>query len=133
MQLKFKSIYMFIMAGLLSLPLIASAEQEVKVKAYGTSPDWQLAIMEKGNLIRFTLDGETGDYRYGKLGPSLYRDKKTHVYRILDKHHTMSVFVKSDACIDSQTGKSHEVTVIIAFDGKGYGGCGDVLTQLLTP
>ena len=133
MQSRMKSIYPFIIAGLLSLPLIVSADQGIKVKAYGTAPDWQLVIMEKGNTIQFTLNGESGNYRYGKLGPSLYRDKKTHVYRVLDKDHAMSVFVKSNACIDSATGKSHEVTVIVSLDGKGYGGCGDVLTHLLVP
>jgi uncharacterized membrane protein len=122
-----------IAAGLLSLPPGLSAEPGVKVKAYGSGPDWQLEIMEKGNRINFTLDGQAGSYSYGKLGPTLYRDRKTHVYRVLDDVHAMTVFVKSNACIDSVTGKSHEVTVIIAFDGEGYGGCGDVLTHLLEP
>ncbi len=133
MQSILKSIVPVIAAAVLCSPLAASAGEGVKIKAYGTGPDWQLEIMEKSNRINFTLDGQAGSYRYGKLGPTYYRDKKTHVYSILDKDHVMSVFVKARSCIDSETGKSHEVTVIVSLDGKGYGGCGDVLTQLLEP
>ena len=133
MQLKSKLIIPLTAAGLLWTPLTVSADKGVDVKAYGTGPDWQLEIMDNTNRINFTLDGQTQSYRYGKLGPTYYRDKKTHVYRVLDKDHAMSVFVKGKSCIDSETGKSHEVTVIVSFDGKGYSGCGDVLTHLLEP
>jgi len=128
-----RSALSLLAVGMLCLPLSLSAGQPVKIKAHGNDPDWQLEIMEKGNSIRFAREGTTAVYRYGKLGPSLYRDKKTHVYRVLDKAHAMSVFVKSNACTDNVTGKSHEVTVIVAFDDQAYGGCGDVLTQLLEP
>lgn len=119
--------------GLLLTPLAIEAGQPLKVTAHGNAPDWQLEIPEKGNRISFTLAGEVGNYRYGKLGPTLYRDKMMHVYRVLDKTHVMSVFVKSEACTDSATGKPHEVTVIVSLDGKDYFGCGDVHTQLLEP
>jgi uncharacterized membrane protein len=119
--------------GLLLTPLAIEAGQPTRVTAHGNAPDWQLEIPEQGNRIRFTLEGNVGNYRYGKLGPTLYSDKNTHVYRVLDKSHIMSVFVKSEACTDSATGKSHEVTVIVSLDGKYYFGCGDVHTQLLEP
>ena len=114
-------------------PMSVLGEQDVTVDAYGNDPDWQLHIMEKGNRINFTLEGESMGYRHTSLGPTLHRDARTFVYRVLDDHHAMSVFVKGKACRDSKTGKSHDVTVFISFDGKGYGGCGDVLTHLLEP
>ncbi len=119
--------------GLLLTPLAIEADQPLKLTAHGNAPDWQLEIPERGNRIRFTLEGDAGDYRYGKLGPTLYRATKTHVYRVLDKSHVMSVFVKSQECADSATGKPHEVTVIVSLDGKDYYCCGDVHTRLLEP
>ncbi|MGB5260186.1 MAG: hypothetical protein WBO34_06635 [Gammaproteobacteria bacterium] len=133
MPIRITSLPALLAAGMLVAPLSASAGQDIKIKASGNRPDWQLEIMETGNRIDFTQQGEAASYRYAALGPSLYRDSKTHVYRVLDESHAMSVLVMSNACIDSATGKSHEVTILISFDGEGYRGCGDVLTQLLEP
>ncbi len=103
--------------------------QSSHVKAYGNDPDWSLEISGDSNKLAFTIDGETTNYKYANMGPSLYLDRKTMVYRVPNDDHTLSIFVKGKACQDSATGKAHEVTVIIAYDGKGYGGCGDVLNR----
>jgi uncharacterized membrane protein len=102
--------------------------QSSHVKAYGNDPDWSLEIPGSGNKLALTIDGETTSYKHA-MGPSLYLDRKTMVYRVPNDKHALSIFVKGKACQDSATGKAHEVTVIIAYDGKGYGGCGDVVNR----
>ena len=67
-----------------------------------------------------------GDYQYALLGPSLYREKKTTLFNVPNDEHAIRVFVKGNACQDSVTGKLYETTVIVAYDGIGYYGCGDV-------
>jgi uncharacterized membrane protein len=103
--------------------------QSSQIKAYGNDPDWSLEIPGSSNKLVFTIDGETTTYKYASMGPTIKLDKKTMVYRVPNDRHALSIFVKGKACRDDATGKSHEVTVIIAYDGKGYGGCGDVLNH----
>jgi uncharacterized membrane protein len=103
--------------------------QSSQIKAYGNDPDWSLEIPGSSNKLVFTIDGETTTYKYASMGPTIKLDKKTMVYRVPNDKHALSIFVKGKACRDDTTGKSHEVTVIIAYDGKGYGGCGDVLNH----
>ena len=133
MQNIIRNSFSLLAGGLLLTSLTIEAGQPLKVTAHGNAPGWQLEIPERGNRIRFTLGDDVGNYRYGKLGPTLYTATNTHVYRVLDKSHVMSVFVKSQQCTDSATGKPHEVTVIVSLDGKDYYGCGDVHTRLLEP
>jgi uncharacterized membrane protein len=99
------------------------------IKAYGNDPDWSLEIPGSGNKLVFTIDGETTTYKYASMGPTIRLDKKTMIYRVPNDKHALSIFVKGIACQDDASGKSHEVTVIIAYDGKGYRGCGDVLNR----
>ncbi len=103
--------------------------QSLHIKAYGNDPDWTLEIPAEANRLTLTLAGETTTYRYPANGPTLRTAERTSIYRVPDEHHQLTVFVKGDACQDSKTGKSHEVTVIVSFDGTGYRGCGDVLNR----
>jgi len=115
------------------LPCQVAAGPEVQVDAYGNNPDWQLQIMEDSNRIKLNIEGQSNTFRYAALGPSFNSAKKTWMFRVVNDHHSISIFVKGKACQDNVTGKNHEVTVIVSMDGKGYGGCGDVLTHLLEP
>ncbi len=99
------------------------------IKAHGNDPDWSLEIPGKGNKLVFTIDGETTSYKHAAMGPNIHLDRKTMVYRVPNDKHSLSVFVKGEACRDDATGKSHEITVIISYDGNGYRGCGDVLNR----
>jgi uncharacterized membrane protein len=103
--------------------------QSSHINAYGNDPDWSLEIPGSGNKLTLTIDGETSTYKYASLSPRIDLARKTMVYRVPNDKHSLSVFVKGIACRDDATGKAHEVTVIIAYDGKGYGGCGDVLNH----
>ena len=103
--------------------------QGSQIKAYGNDPDWSLEIPGTANKLVFTIDGETTTYKYASMGPTIRLDRKTMIYRVPNDKHALSIFVKGVACQDDVTGKSHEVTVIIAYDGKGYRGCGDVLNR----
>jgi uncharacterized membrane protein len=112
-------------------PLAAfdNLSQSSHIKAYGNDPDWSLEIPGGNNKLVLTIGGETKTYKYASMGPSIYLDRKTMVYRVPSDTSPVSVFVKGIACRDDATGKSHEVTVIISHEGKGYGGCGDVVNR----
>jgi uncharacterized membrane protein len=98
----------------------------IDLTAHGNAPDWTLEIVKKDRRINFQAAEVGGDYQYALLGPSLYREKKTTLFNVLDDEHAVRVFVKGNACQDSVTGKLYETTVIVAYDGVGYYGCGDV-------
>ena len=93
--------------------------------ATGHGPDWQLAIDNSSHAVQFDMDTLSLNYHYPKTGPSFYRDTRTTVYRVPNDEHMLSIRVTEQACRDSETGKSHETTVLVILDGKGYYGCGD--------
>ncbi|MGD2138364.1 MAG: hypothetical protein PVF08_08910 [Gammaproteobacteria bacterium] len=101
-------------------------DEYIDLTAHGNAPDWTLEIIKKGRRINFQTEGGAGSYKYATLGPSLYREEKTTLFNVLHDDHAMRVFVKGNACQDSVTGKLYETTVIVAYDGLGYYGCGDV-------
>ena len=98
----------------------------IDLTAHGNAPDWTLEIVKKDRRINFQAAEVAGDYQYALLGPSLYREKKTTLFNVPNDEHAIRVFVKGNACQDSVTGKLYETTVIVAYDGIGYYGCGDV-------
>ena len=116
--------------GAVSVPASAFdlMSQGSHVTASGNDPDWSLEIPGSGNKLTLTIDGAATTYKHASMGPNIDLAGKTMVYRVPNDKHSLSVFVKGIACQDS-AGKEHEVTVIIAYDGKGYGGCGDVLNR----
>ncbi len=104
--------------------------QRSDVSAYGHDPvEWQLEIAGASGTLTLTLEGVSESYQLPALGPSQYKDELKVLYRVPNDRHALTVFVKGESCIDSVSGKLHEVTVIIARDGKGYAGCGDVLNR----
>ena len=98
----------------------------IDLTAHGNAPDWTLEIVKKDRRINFQAAEVAADYQYASLGPSLYREKKTTLFNVPNDEHAIRVFVKGIACQDSVTGKLYETTVIVAYDGIGYYGCGDV-------
>jgi len=98
----------------------------IDLTAHGNAPDWTLEIVKKDHRINFQAAEVAADYQYASLGPSLYREKKTTLFNVPNDEHAIRVFVKGIACQDSVTGKLYETTVIVAYDGIGYYGCGDV-------
>ena len=97
--------------------------------ALGNNPDWHLEIFNEGNKVIFTTEEGVYKYRYTTLGPSLYRDELTTIYRVPNEDHSMNVTVKGRACQDSATGKGYETTVTVTLDGIAYAGCGGVLNR----
>ena len=105
------------------------AGQDSDIRAYGHDPAWTLDIAGASGKLTLTLDGVTSSYKIPGLGPSIYREQLKMVYRVPNDRHVLTVIVKGETCRDVPTGKSHEVTVIVAQDGRGYAGCGDVLNR----
>jgi uncharacterized membrane protein len=103
-------------------------QQDSDIQASGHDPEWTLEISGAGRLV-LTLDGQSGSYTLPKYAPTIYRDQLKVVYRVPNDQHALTVFVKGEACRDTVTGKSHEVSVLVSYDGKGYAGCGDVLNR----
>lgn len=103
--------------------------QHLHIKASGNDPDWSVEIPADANRLTLTIDGATSTYSYAAGGPTLRTADLTSVYRVPDDRHSLTVFVKGVACRDSKDGSSHEVTVVVSYDGKGYRGCGDVLNR----
>jgi uncharacterized membrane protein len=93
--------------------------------AAGHGPDWQLEIDNSSHAVQFVTVANSLNYRYPKTGPSFYRATRTTVYRVPNDDHSLSIRVTEQACQDSETGKSHETTVVVILDGKAYYGCGD--------
>jgi uncharacterized membrane protein len=106
--------------------MAASEGEYIDLTAHGNEPPWTLEIIKKGQKVNFNTDDDGGNFKYAKLGPTLYRDKKTTVFNVPHDDHAIKVFVKGHACQDTVTGKLYETTVIVAYDGVGYYGCGDV-------
>ena len=100
--------------------------QQSDISATGHDPEWALEINGAGGRLTLTLDGQASSYQLPPFAPNLYRDRLQAVYRVPNDRHVLTVFVKSEACRDAVTGTSHEVTVLVSQDGKGYAGCGDV-------
>jgi uncharacterized membrane protein len=129
-----KTIAQSITAGLLSLLsgtglAYDTLSQSLHIKAHGNDPDWSVEIPADENRLTFTFAGVATTYRYPALGPTLHTAERTTIYRVPNDKHSLTVFVKGNACQDTTTGKSHEMTVIVSYDGKGYRGCGDVLNR----
>ena len=119
----------FAILCLIPISVTSAADEATKdpnFMALGNNPDWHLEIFDEGNKVIFTTEDGVYKYRYTTLGPSLYRDELTTVYRVLNDDHSMNVTVKGRVCQDSVTGKAYETTVIVTFDGFPYAGCGDV-------
>jgi len=101
-------------------------QQKSDISATGHDPEWALEINGTGGKLTLTLDGQASSYRLPQFAPNIYRDQLQAVYRVPNDRHVLTVFVKGETCRDGLTGKSHEVTVLVSQDGKGYAGCGDV-------
>lgn len=93
--------------------------------ATGHAPDWQLEIDNGNHAVKFVSAAHNLNYRYPKTGPSFYRATRTTVYRVPNNDHALSIRVTEQACRDSETGKSHETSVLVILDGQGFYGCGD--------
>ena len=130
-------------SGKFLLPLLAAAlacaggarahefplQQDSEVRASGHDPEWTLEIDGAGSRLELTLEGQSASYTLPKYAPNLYRDQLKAIYRVPNDRHALTVIVKGATCRDALSGKSHEVTVLVALDDKGYAGCGDVLNR----
>jgi len=104
-------------------------KQQSDIRALGHDPEWTLAIDGAGGKLNLMLDGQSESYKLPKLGPSLDNAQQRMIYRVPNDRTVLHVFVTATTCRDASTGKSHEVSVLISRDGKGFAGCGDVVNR----
>ena len=102
-----------------------TGNRENNFTATGHGPEWQLEIDNASRSVQFVTGTLNLNNRYPETGPSFYRDTRTTVYRVPNDDHALSIRVMEQACQDSESGKSHETTVLVVLDGTGYRGCGD--------
>jgi len=105
-----KPVYCFIAGSLVLASQLAVAggntgNKDNNLTALGKAPDWNLVVDNTTHQVTFTSAEGVVSYRYPAEGPTLIRTEK--------------------ACLDAETGKSYETTVVVVFDGKSYHGCGN--------
>ena len=122
------ALVLALMCLTISSPAVQAGDEGeyIDLTAHGNAPDWTLEIIKAEQRINFQSGEIGGSYKYAMLTPSLYREKKTTLFNAPNDEHAIKVYVKGIACQDSVTGKLYETTVIVAYDGVGYYGCGDV-------
>jgi len=125
-----KPVYCFIAASLVLASQLAVAggntgNKDNNLTALGKAPNWDLVVDNTTHQVTFTSDDGVVSYRYPATGPTLIRKANATIYSVPNKDHQLNVQMTEKACLDAETGKSYETTVVVVFDGKSYQGCGN--------
>ena len=125
-----KPVYCFIAASLVLASQLAVAggntgNKDNNLAALGKAPNWSLEVDNTTHQVTFTSADGVVSYRYPAEGPTLIRKAKATIYSVPNKDHQLNVQMTEKACLDAETGKSYETTVVVVFDGKSYHGCGN--------
>ena len=125
-----KPVYCFIAGSLMLASQLAIAGGNTGNKgnnltALGKTPNWNLVVDNTTRQVTFATDEGMVIYRYPAMGPTLIRKADRTIYTVPNKDHQLNVQMTEKACLDAETGKSYETTVIVVFDGKSYHGCGN--------
>jgi uncharacterized membrane protein len=124
-----KPVYCFIAGSLMLASQLVVAgntgNKENNLTALGKAPNWDLVVDNTTRQVTFTSDEGVVSYRYPAMGPTLIRKADTTIYSVPNKDHQLNVQMTEKACLDAETGKSYETTVVVVFDGKSYHGCGN--------
>jgi uncharacterized membrane protein len=124
-----KPVYCFIAGSLMLASQLVVAgntgNKENNLTALGKAPNWDLVVDNTTRQVTFTSDEGVVSYRYPAMGPTLIRKADTTIYSVPNKDHQLNVQMTEKACLDAETGKSYETTVVVVLDGKSYQGCGN--------
>ena len=125
-----KPVYCFIAGSLVLASQLAVAggntgNKDNNLTALGKAPNWDLVVDNTTHQVTFTSDDGVVSYRYPATGPTLIRKANATIYSVPNKDHQLNVQMTEKACLDAETGKSYETTVVVVFDGKSYQGCGN--------
>jgi len=125
-----KPVYCFIAGSLVLASQLAVAAGNTGNKgnnltALGNAPNWDLVVDNTTHQVTFTSEEGVVSYRYPATGPTLIKKADTTIYVVPNKDHQLNVQMTEKACLDSETGKSYETTVVVVFDGESYKGCGN--------
>jgi len=125
-----KTVYCFVAASLMLVSQLAVAggytgNKDGNLTALGKDPNWFLLVDNTTHQVTFESGEGVISYVYPFYGDTLIRKNKTNIYNIPSKDHQFNVQVTDKACLDSETGKSYETTVVVVLDGLSYWGCGN--------
>jgi uncharacterized membrane protein len=124
-----KPVYCFIAGSLMLASQLVVAgntgNKDNNLTALGKAPNWDLVVDNTTRQVTFTSDEGVVSYRYPAMGPTLIRKADTTIYSVPNKDHQLNVQMTEKACLDAETGKSYETTVVVVLDGKSYQGCGN--------
>ena len=125
-----KPVYCFIAASLVLASQLAVAggntgNKDNNLTALGKAPNWNLMVDNTTHQVTFESDEGVVSYRYPKVGPTLVRMADRTIYTVPNKDHQLNVQMTEKACLDVESGKSYETTVIVVLDGLSYHGCGN--------
>jgi uncharacterized membrane protein len=125
-----KPVYCFIAGSLVLVSQLAAAggytgNKGNELTALGNVPNWDLVVNNSTHQVTFTSEEGVVSYRYPATGPTLIRKANATIYSVPNKDHQLNVQMTERACLDKETGKSYETTVVVVFDGQSYQGCGN--------
>jgi len=125
-----KPVYCFIASSLMLVSQLAIAGGNTGNKgnnltALGNTPNWDLVVDNSTRQVTFTSEEGVVSYPYPATGPTLIRKANSTIYMVPNKDHQLNVQMTEKACLDVETGKSYETTVVVVFDGQSYQGCGN--------
>ncbi len=125
-----KPVFCFIAASLMLASQLTVAggstgNRDLNLTALGKAPNWNLVIDNTTRQVTFTSDEGVVSYRYPGVGPTRTNELNRTIYVVPHKDHQLNVQMTEKACLDAETGKSYEVTVVVVLDGKSYMGCGN--------
>ena len=125
-----KSVSCFIAASLVLVfqQAIAGGKTGNKdniLTALGKAPNWYLVLDNLTHRVTFESYNGVISYIYPVYGATFSKKDKTTTYKVPNKEHQLYVHMTEKACLDAETGKSYETTVVVVLDGMSYWGCGN--------
>ena len=125
-----KPVFCFIAASLVLVSQLVVAggftgNKDGNLTALGKAPNWFLLVDNTTHQVTFESAEGVVSYTYPVYGPTLTRKNDTTIYKVPNKDHQLNVQMTEKACLDVETGKSYETSVIVVLDGLSYWGCGN--------
>ena len=125
-----KPVYCFLAASLMFASQLAVAggntgNKDNILTALGKAPNWYLVVDNDSHKVTFESDEGVISYKYPAAGATPTRKADRTIYMVPNKDHQLNVQMTEKACVDVETGKSYETTVVVVLDGFSYWGCGN--------
>ncbi|MGB5439658.1 MAG: hypothetical protein WBN57_13435 [Gammaproteobacteria bacterium] len=125
-----KPVYCIFAASLMLVSQLAVAggntgNKDGNLTALGKAPNWYLVVDNTTHQVTFESAEGVISYVYPYYGNTINNKNKTTVYKVSNNDHQFDVHVTEKMCLDVETGKSYETTVVVVLDGLSYWGCGN--------